>query len=69
MCVRYPKGRHAGLAVGPAAIPGMAATVTVAYRSSDLFVSTALMTAVEAQQPGYLSHSDAAAAPFDRFPD
>ena len=28
----------------------------------------ALMTAVEPQQPGYLSHSDAAAAPVDRFP-
>jgi hypothetical protein len=27
-----------------------------------------LMTAVEPQQPGYLSHSDAAAAPVDRFP-
>jgi hypothetical protein len=26
------------------------------------------VTAVEAQQPGYLSHSDAAAAPADRFP-
>jgi len=26
------------------------------------------MTAVEAQQPGYLSHSDAAAAPVDRLP-
>jgi hypothetical protein len=36
--------------------------------SSDSSVSTALMTAVEAQQPGYLSHSDAAAAPVDRFP-
>jgi hypothetical protein len=29
---------------------------------------TALMTAVEPQQPGYLSHSDAAAAPVDRLP-
>jgi hypothetical protein len=28
----------------------------------------ALMTAVEPQQPGYFSHSDAAAAPVDRFP-
>jgi hypothetical protein len=37
-----------------------------ACRSS---VSTALMTAVEPQQPGYLSHSDAAAAPVDRLPD
>ena len=36
--------------------------------SSDPSVSTALMTAVEPQQPGYLSHSDAAAAPVDRFP-
>jgi hypothetical protein len=26
------------------------------------------MTAVQAQQPGFLSHSDAAAAPLDRFP-
>jgi hypothetical protein len=31
-------------------------------------VLTALMTALEPQQPGYLSHSDAAAAPVDRFP-
>jgi hypothetical protein len=46
----------------------MAAAVTVADRSSDPSVSTALMTAIEAQQPGYLSHSDAAAAPLDRFP-
>jgi hypothetical protein len=29
---------------------------------------TALMTAVEPQQPCYLSHSDAAAAPVDRVP-
>jgi hypothetical protein len=46
----------------------MAAAVTVADLSSDPSVSTALMTAIEAQQPGYLSHSDAAAAPLDRFP-
>jgi hypothetical protein len=26
------------------------------------------MIAVEPQQPGYLSHSEAAAAPLDRFP-
>ena len=26
------------------------------------------MSVVEPQQPGYLSHSDAAAAPVDRFP-
>ena len=26
------------------------------------------MTALESQQPGYLSHSDAAATPVDRFP-
>ena len=39
-----------------------------ACRSSDASVLTALMTAVEPQQPGYLSHSDAAAAPVDRFP-
>src|SRR5215217_9748765 len=36
--------------------------------SSDSSVSTALMNVVEPQQPGYLSHSDAAAAPVDRFP-
>jgi hypothetical protein len=36
--------------------------------SSDSFVSAALMSVVEPQQPGYLSHSDAAAAPVDRFP-
>jgi hypothetical protein len=29
----------------------------------------ALMTAVEPQQSGYLSHSDAAAAPVGGFPD
>ena len=39
-----------------------------ACRSSDASVLTALMTAVEPQQPGYLSHSDAAAAPVDRLP-
>jgi hypothetical protein len=39
-----------------------------ACRSSDAFVSTALVIAVEPQQPGYLSHSDAAATPGDRFP-
>ena len=39
-----------------------------ACRSSDASVSTALMTAVEPQQPGYLPHSDAAAAPVDRLP-
>jgi hypothetical protein len=32
-----------------------------------MFVSSALMTAVEPQQPGYLSHSEAAAAPVDGF--
>ena len=31
--------------------------------------STALVIAVEPQQPGYLSHSEAAAAPVDGFPD
>jgi hypothetical protein len=31
------------------------------------WVSTALMKAVEPQQPGYLSHSDAAATPLDRL--
>ena len=36
--------------------------------SSDSFVSTALMSVVEPQQPGYLSHGDAAAAPVERFP-
>jgi hypothetical protein len=37
-------------------------------RSSDSSVSSALMTAVEPQQPSYLAHSDAAAAPVERFP-
>jgi hypothetical protein len=37
-------------------------------RSSDGSVSTALMTAVEPQQPGYLSQSDAAASPVDCLP-
>jgi hypothetical protein len=32
-----------------------------------VFVSTALMTAVGPQQPGYLSHTDAAAAPINRL--
>jgi hypothetical protein len=35
--------------------------------SSDSFVSAALMSVVEPQQPGYLAHSDAAAAPVDRL--
>jgi hypothetical protein len=39
-----------------------------ARRSSDASVLTALMSVVEPQQPGYLSHSDAVAAPVDRFP-
>ena len=39
-----------------------------ACRSSHAAVLTALMTAVEPHQPGYLSHSDAAAAPVDRLP-
>jgi hypothetical protein len=38
-----------------------------ACRSSDTSVSTALMAAAEPQQPGYLSDSDAAAAPVDRL--
>jgi hypothetical protein len=38
-----------------------------ASRSFDVFVSTALMTAVGPQHPGYLSHTDAAAAPIDRL--
>jgi hypothetical protein len=37
-------------------------------RSSGASVLAALMTAGEPQQPGYFSHSDAAAAPVDRFP-
>src|SRR5215204_1097297 len=36
--------------------------------SSDSSVSTALMSVVEPQQPGYLAHSDAAAAPVERLP-
>jgi hypothetical protein len=36
--------------------------------SSDSFVSTALMSVVEPQQPGYLAHGDAATAPVERFP-
>jgi hypothetical protein len=39
-----------------------------ACRSSDASVSTALMAAVEPEQPVYLSDSDAVAAPVDRFP-
>jgi hypothetical protein len=35
--------------------------------SSDACISTALTTAVELQQPSYLSHRDASAAPVDRF--
>jgi hypothetical protein len=31
-------------------------------------VSTALVIAIEPQQPAYLSHSDAAAAPVERLP-
>jgi hypothetical protein len=38
-----------------------------ACRSSETSVSTCLMTALEPQQPGYLSHSDAATAPLDGF--
>ena len=40
---------------------------SLACRSSDTSVSTCLMTALEPQQPGYLSHSDAATAPLDGF--
>ena len=40
---------------------------SLACRSSETSVSTWLMTALEPQQPGYLSHSDAAAAPLDGF--
>ena len=36
--------------------------------SSDSSISTALMSIFEPQQPGHLSHSNAAAAPVDRFP-
>jgi hypothetical protein len=39
-----------------------------ASRSSDAFDLTVLMTAVEPQQSGNLSHRDAAATPVDRFP-
>jgi hypothetical protein len=39
-----------------------------ACHSSDMSVSTALVIAVELQQPAYLSHSDAAAALVDRLP-
>jgi hypothetical protein len=45
-----------------------AASRRPACRSSDASVLTALMTAGEPQQPGYLSYRDAAAAPLDRFP-
>lgn len=38
-----------------------------ACRSSDASVSIALMTAVDPQRPGYLSHRKAAAAPVDRL--
>jgi hypothetical protein len=44
-----------------------AASAGPGCRSSDASVSNALMTAIE-QQPGYFSHSDAAAGPVDRFP-
>jgi hypothetical protein len=37
-------------------------------RSSHASFSTALVVAVEPQQPGCLSHNDAAAAPVDHFP-
>ena len=40
---------------------------SLACRSSEASVSTWLMTALEPQQPGYLSHSDATAAPLDGF--
>jgi hypothetical protein len=66
--LRYPKGRHAVPANGPTAIAGMRRLPDSACHSSIASVSTGLMTAVEPQQPGYLSHSDAAAAPLDRFP-
>jgi hypothetical protein len=39
-----------------------------AYRASDASVTTALVSAVKPQQPVYLSHSEAAAAPVGRFP-
>jgi hypothetical protein len=51
----------------PTAIPGTGRPPGTASRSFDVFVSTALMTAVGPQQPGYLSHTDAAAAPIDRL--
>jgi hypothetical protein len=34
-----------------------------------VFISSALITAVEPPQPGYLSHGKVAAAPVDGFPD
>jgi hypothetical protein len=36
--------------------------------STDAFNSTALVTAVEPQQPRYLSYRDASATPVDRLP-
>jgi hypothetical protein len=57
------------LAMGPTAIPGTRRPPGLAWSSAGAFVSTALMTAVEPRQPGYLSHSDAATAPVDGFPD
>ena len=62
-----PKGRHAVLAIGPTAKPGTGRPPGTAWRSSDAFVSTAMMKTVEPQQPGYLPHSEAVAAPMDRL--
>jgi hypothetical protein len=58
-------GRDGLAAIGPTAIPG---TVPApACRSSDAAVSAALLAAAERSNQGYLSHSDAAAAPVGRF--
>ena len=62
-----PKGRHAVLAIGPTAKPSTGRPPGTAWRSSDAFVSTAMMKTVEPQQPGYLPHSEAVAAPMDRL--
>jgi hypothetical protein len=56
------------LAIGSTAIADTGRPPGPACRSSDASVSTALMIAVDSQEPTHLSHSDAAAAPVDRLP-
>jgi hypothetical protein len=63
-----PKHAHQLRPNSSALWPNAARPAGPACRSSDASVLTALMSAVEPQQPGYLSPRDAAAAPLDRFP-